>query len=124
VSITIELQIVPRHSEPLLLVTFEDLPEQRVDEKPRPPMDAVSEANLIDLLEAELKSTQEDLQTRIEEQESANEELQAANEEVMSINEELQAANEELEASKEELTSHPCTTTRRRPRRRGCRTSS
>jgi two-component system, chemotaxis family, CheB/CheR fusion protein len=60
---------------------------------------------IIKQLEAELRTTRDDLQTTIEELESSNEELKSANEELLSMNEELQSANEELETSKEEVQS-------------------
>ena len=56
-------------------------------------------------LEAELRVTQDDMQSIIEELETANEELRASNEEAMSMNEEFQSTNEELETSREELQS-------------------
>jgi two-component system CheB/CheR fusion protein len=64
-----------------------------------------SKGSRMELLEQDLKSTQESLQTTIEELETSNEELKSANEELQSTNEELQSANEELETSKEELQS-------------------
>ncbi|MBI5886524.1 MAG: PAS domain-containing protein [Deltaproteobacteria bacterium] len=57
------------------------------------------------VLEQELKSTREYLQTIIEELGTANEELRAMNEELQSANEELQSTNEEMDTSKEELHS-------------------
>jgi two-component system CheB/CheR fusion protein len=57
------------------------------------------------VLEDELVSTRERLQTVIEELETSNEEMQALNEEVQAANEELQSSNEELEAANEELQS-------------------
>lgn len=55
------------------------------------------------VIEDELISTRERLQTVIEELETSNEEMQALNEEVQAANEELQSSNEELEAANEEL---------------------
>ncbi|MGZ5052263.1 MAG: EAL domain-containing protein [Methylobacter sp.] len=55
------------------------------------------------LLEDELVSTREYLQTLIEEMATSNEEMQALNEEAQAGYEELQAANEEMEAANEEL---------------------
>lgn len=52
----------------------------------------------LDLVQARLRTTQE-------ESEAANEELRAANEELQSINEEYRSTSEELETSKEELQS-------------------
>jgi len=59
----------------------------------------------IALLEQELRSKDEYLQTTLEEMETTNEELKSTNEEMQSVNEELQSTNEELETSKEELQS-------------------
>lgn len=66
---------------------------------------AADSKSLVEQLEAELRSTREDLEGSVEELETSNEELRVANEEVMSTNEELQSTNEELETSKEELQS-------------------
>jgi two-component system, chemotaxis family, CheB/CheR fusion protein len=60
---------------------------------------------LVEQLERELRSTQENLQATTEELESTNEELRSSNEELLSANEELQSSNEELESSREELQS-------------------
>jgi two-component system CheB/CheR fusion protein len=59
----------------------------------------------VSVLEQELASSREYLQSIIQELEAANEELQSANEEVLSANEELQSTNEELDTAKEELQS-------------------
>lgn len=55
------------------------------------------------MLEDELISTREHLQTLIEEMATSNEEMQALNEEAQAGYEELQATNEEMEAANEEL---------------------
>jgi PAS domain S-box-containing protein len=90
--------------EGLLLITFEEEPPAVAAEaNAAPPSGA--EQSLVQQLEGELKTTQEDLQGTIEELETTNEELKAYNEEVLSMNEELQSTNEELETSKEELQS-------------------
>lgn len=65
----------------------------------------ISEKEDVRLLQEELSTTREYLQSIIHDQETSNEELQAANEEVLSSNEELQSTNEELETAKEELQS-------------------
>ena len=51
----------------------------------------------------ELQTTNEELQSTVEELETTNEELQSTNEELETMNEELQSANEELETMNEEL---------------------
>lgn len=56
-------------------------------------------------LREELELVQARLRTTQEESEAANEELRAANEELLSINEEYRSTSEELETSKEELQS-------------------
>lgn len=84
-----------------LLVTFED----QHSEPALPLASETAEESVVKLLENELKTTREELQSNLEEQETTNEELKAANEEVTSINEELQSTNEELETAKEELQS-------------------
>jgi len=55
------------------------------------------------VVEDELISTREHLQTLIEEMATSNEEMQALNEEAQAGYEELQATNEEMEAANEEL---------------------
>ncbi|EWY40973.1 chemotaxis protein CheR [Skermanella stibiiresistens SB22] len=55
------------------------------------------------LLQRELESTQEALETTVEELQSTNEELETTNEELQSTNEELETTNEELESTNEEL---------------------
>jgi two-component system CheB/CheR fusion protein len=57
------------------------------------------------VMQRELASSREYLQSIIQELEAANEELQSANEEILSSNEELQSTNEELDTAKEELQS-------------------
>ncbi len=105
VRITVEPLAGPREMEALLLVSF-------VDEPPRapgapnvtgPPRE--HDEPIVRQLEAELKTTREDLQGSVEELQSSNQELRVSNEEVMSVNEELRSSNEELETSKEELQS-------------------
>lgn len=60
---------------------------------------------MVELLEAELLRTREELERAVQDLEAANEELKSSNEELLSMNEELQSANEELETSKEEVES-------------------
>jgi two-component system CheB/CheR fusion protein len=105
INVILRPVLVPKLSEPLILITFEDLlglPLVSHDKKVEGKQSAPS---LLQQMENELLITREDLQSNIEELESANEELQAANEEVMSVNEELQSSSEEMESSKEELQS-------------------
>lgn len=106
VNIDIEPLNQSKHTEGLLLVSFQEQPNplgEAAHELTSRPDGA--EPDLIRQLEQELDVTREDLQSTIEELESSNEELKASNEEIMSMNEELQSTNEELESSKEELQS-------------------
>ena len=64
-----------------------------------------SAENRIAVLEQDLRTKEEYLQSAIEEMETSNEELRSTNEEMQSVNEELQSTNEELETSREELQS-------------------
>src|SRR5581483_7766683 len=50
------------------------------------------------MVERELETAYEELQSTVEELETTNEELQSTNEEVETMNEELQSTNDELEA--------------------------
>ncbi|MGM0443194.1 MAG: CheR family methyltransferase [Fibrobacterota bacterium] len=59
--------------------------------------------DIIQNLERELLTKDENLQATVEELESSNEELQTSNEELIASNEELQSTNEELESVNEEL---------------------
>ncbi|HEY4121768.1 MAG TPA: CheR family methyltransferase, partial [Byssovorax sp.] len=95
-----------RTGAPGVLVSFEST-EQALARDPSVPdrevdLRAASREQL-DVLEAELSHTKENLQTAIEELETSNEELQAANEELLASNEELQSTNEELQSVNEEL---------------------
>lgn len=114
VKITVKPLTVPRMSDCVYLITFEDdaappQPEPKKSESKQPEskqrVTAGSAQQTIRQQENELSTLREELQVNSEEQQSSNEELQAANEEVMSVNEELQSSNEELETSKEELQS-------------------
>ncbi|MEO0458741.1 MAG: chemotaxis protein CheB, partial [Cyanobacteria bacterium P01_A01_bin.114] len=88
----------------LLMVIFQDVgmatPYERIDIS-----DPQGEAQMIQQLEDELRTTKEHLRSTIEELETSNEELKSANEELLSMNEELQSSNEELQTSKEEMQS-------------------
>jgi two-component system CheB/CheR fusion protein len=57
------------------------------------------------VVERQLESAYEELQSTVEELETTNEELQSTNEELETTNEELQSTNEELETMNEELQS-------------------
>jgi two-component system CheB/CheR fusion protein len=106
VSRTVTIEVLPFsvHSAALFLVLFEE-------EAPKPPVleplvgatdqDAGRVSNAI--LQQELTSTRQYLESVIGQLEAANEELKAANEEIVSSNEELRSSNEELESAKEEL---------------------
>ena len=87
------------------LVCFEPAPEPLADPAQPHAAEGSDEARDVKVLEEELITTRERLQTVIEELETSNEEMQALNEEVQAANEELQSSNEELEAANEELQS-------------------
>ncbi len=100
VRITLGPLRLPRETDELLLVTFED-----VKLAAAAPVEPVTGDTNVRQLEDELRVTREELQSTIEQLEGSNEELKASNEETTAANEELQSANEELETSKEELQS-------------------
>jgi two-component system CheB/CheR fusion protein len=85
--------------EPLLLVLFEAVMPVLGDDP------SEHDSQRVAILEQELASTRDYMQSIIQELEGANEELKSANEEIQSANEELQSTNEELETAKEELQS-------------------
>jgi len=97
----------PRELAGRLLVVFEDIESESLDETGDliGKNDSSLASTRIAELERELQTTRESHQTTIEELESSNEELKSTNEEIQSANEELQSTNEELESSKEELQS-------------------
>jgi len=101
----VDITVQPLHTatEPLLLVTFQSVPDSgkkgKRSRSARIPEEQCTE------LEQELKLTRGNLQTIIEELETSNEELKSSNEEYQSTLEELQSTNEELETSREELQS-------------------
>lgn len=92
-------------AEHFFLVIFEDVGSMQSAADVKSPRRGAGESKVVQQLEAELRSTQDRLQTAIEELETSNEELKSSNEEFQSMNEELQSANEELETSREELQS-------------------
>ncbi len=90
----------------LLLIIFEDAPAP-VETPPPAAAGRDTEAvdPLIALLENELKTKEEHLQSAVEELNTANEELNSTNEELQSTNEELETSKEELQSLNEELTT-------------------
>lgn len=107
-TITINLTVKPLedyydYSE-LLLVVFEDVPEEEEwREETAVTREVLPESKRISLLEKELRDKEEHLQTVIEELETSNEEMQSTNEELQSTNEELETSKEELQSVNEEL---------------------
>jgi two-component system CheB/CheR fusion protein len=91
----------------MFLVILEEPPRQSASSAAVGDGDApkAQESARIAVLEQELRTKEEYLQSTLEEMETANEELKSTNEEMQSVNEELQSTNEELETSKEELQS-------------------
>jgi two-component system CheB/CheR fusion protein len=63
------------------------------------------QAEHVEMLEQELRNSNEQLQITREEMQTSQEELKSINEELQSTNEELQSTNEELTTSKEEMQS-------------------
>jgi two-component system CheB/CheR fusion protein len=105
--VTVHPVKVPKATEGLLLITFEEKAPLAPPASPtgsQPQVEAAGESTLHQL-QWELTTTREDLQLTIEELESSNEELKASNEEMTSMNEELQVANTRLETSRQELQS-------------------
>jgi PAS domain S-box-containing protein len=87
-----------------LLVIFEEL-RGDLERQAGPPVEKLTESELITRYENDLQQAGDQLQRSIEVYETLNEEFKASNEELISMNEELQSSNEELEASREELQS-------------------
>jgi two-component system CheB/CheR fusion protein len=99
--VSIDVQLIQREGETLLLVSFLDEPEPERRTDPQGlPADAASR---IVELERELDATRRELQSAIRDLELSSAEQTAINEEAMSVNEEFQSTNEELVSSKEEL---------------------
>jgi two-component system CheB/CheR fusion protein len=97
--INISLKVLEVSHNPLYIALFESSTTKKVSKKISEPSEIdldLASKEKIGLLERELKSNKENLQTTIEELESSNEELQASNEELQSSNEELESVNEEL----------------------------
>ncbi|MBD2145500.1 chemotaxis protein CheB [Sphaerospermopsis sp. FACHB-1194] len=109
----VKINVVPFQSagsdEEFFLILFEDTPTPVSSISPissniqSEPQQANSYEQEIFILQQELKSTKDYLQSIIEEQQASNQDLRAANEEILSSNEELQSTNEELETAKEEI---------------------
>jgi two-component system CheB/CheR fusion protein len=98
---TFDVRIAPLHVDGVLLgtsVTYLDVTSaQRLQAQL-----ATSQRELEQAYE-ELQSTVEELETTNEELQSTNEELETTNEELQSTNEELETMNEELQSTNEEL---------------------
>ena len=92
-------------SSSYFLIVFQDIATTQASRESKTGRRKGAESKLVHQLGAELRSTQQRLQTTIEELETSNEELKSSNEEFQSMNEQLQSANEELETSREELQS-------------------
>lgn len=105
-TITASLTVRPAGTQPdRYLVVLEELPATDAALPAEISADAADPDGRIALLEQELRTKEEYLQSTLEEMETSNEELKSTNEEMQSVNEELQSTNEELETSKEELQS-------------------
>ena len=94
--------------EKLLLLTFQDGPEELRPESKKSPKTRSArqlQSGRIEQLERELAYAKESLQVTQEEHQASTEELHSMNEELQSANEELQSSNEEMETSREEMQS-------------------
>lgn len=108
VSLSVRPLPEPDAGEGLLLVSFQDLPDEATRKaaparRTRGKQSASGAARRIEELERELAYTKESLQATIEEQQASNEELKSTNEELQSTNEELVTVNAELQAKIEQL---------------------
>ena len=105
----VTLSVEPMHeqgSNTLYLIVFvEGAGQKSAEERGERADNTPSEIGPDRQFEAELRDTQEQLQSITEEHETALEELGSTNEELLSVNEEFQSTNEELETSKEEIQS-------------------
>ena len=105
VRITVQPMPGLGENEGTYMVVFSDLGAAEARESgSMAPVSADSE-RMVEMLEAELLRTREELERAVQDLEAANEELKSSNEELLSMNEELRSANEELETSKEEVES-------------------
>jgi PAS domain S-box-containing protein len=102
VRITVQPMPALGENDGTYMVVFADLGAAEAREGASTSPSADSE-RMVELLEAELLRTREELERAVQDLEAANEELKSSNEELLSMNEELQSANEELETSKEEV---------------------
>ncbi len=102
ISFSLDVHLVPRGNDELLLICFVDQAEQ---EKEASPMVRPRDLPRIDELEQELEAIRADLQGAVRDLEASSEEQKAINEEALSVNEEYQSTNEELLTSKEEMQS-------------------
>jgi two-component system CheB/CheR fusion protein len=104
VKLTVEQLTEPAELDGLLLVTFEELPDDKKTVARRgKPAPATEKNQLIKQMEEELAFTRQHLQQTIEQMQTTVEELKSANEELQSTNEELQSTNEESNTAKEEM---------------------
>ena len=108
-AVNLTVQVVPTGSAesldgPLYLVILEEAMEKIEPSSVGTEKSSDADANVA-VLNEELKSKDECLQSTNEELETTTEELKSSNEEMQSVNEELQSTNEELQTSKEELQS-------------------
>ncbi len=102
VRITVQPMPALGENDGTYMVVFSDLGAADAREGTSTTTSGDSE-RMVELLEAELLRTREELERAVQDLEAANEELKSSNEELLSMNEELQSANEELETSKEEV---------------------
>jgi two-component system CheB/CheR fusion protein len=84
-------------------LSIEVTPLLGADRSPHGVLLAFTDTTRTYLLQQELQTAQESLETTVEELQSTNEELETTNEELQSTNEELETTNEELQSTNEEL---------------------
>lgn len=103
VRITVQPMPLLGESDGTFMVVFTDLGAADSREGASTTTPSGDSERMVEMLEAELLRTREELERAVQDLEAANEELKSSNEELLSMNEELQSANEELETSKEEV---------------------
>ncbi|MBF0620184.1 MAG: PAS domain-containing protein, partial [Candidatus Omnitrophica bacterium] len=101
-NIEIKCYPVLGYYEPLLMLTFSDIPE--TTHSPKTPL-LDGEVSALNLSERNLQGVRKELEDLLGDREEDRETISTLHEEYLSMKEEYQATNEELETSKEELQS-------------------
>jgi two-component system, chemotaxis family, CheB/CheR fusion protein len=105
VDVTVEKLEQPKSLKGFIIVIFSIVPEPVYDNAGEMKAGSKQATSREIELEAQLKRSNEEIQSTREEMQTSQEELRSTNEELQSTNEELQSTNEELTTSKEELQS-------------------